>query len=251
MTTDYSLDVDGGSSEQGPFLRWYAAPPHSGVCAAGNFVVHEAGGNTTVVDLSKALVFDWAGSKTGWMESGGVAGVAPQKKWNASRSKMEPQPGENWKKAFHVQVAYLLDNAPSRAVWEQNQYASFAAYRAIMALIAKDAAANLPKLPMFGYTGYRREKIGNGTTLVPEFKLVRWVQRPACLSDDADAAAPAPQAAADAWGAATKAAPRNSGNGAHTAQMGNATVPLPRAVAPQPGGGAIDDDVVPFSPCVQ
>jgi hypothetical protein len=146
-----------------------------------------------------------------------------------------------------VQVAYVLNGAPTRAVWEQGQYAAWEAYRAIMALIAKEAAANLPNLPLVSFTGHHRERLGVGMTLIPEFRLLRYVPRPACLSEAPDAV-PAATPAADAWSGATQAmpaTPRRSGNGA--AQMGNATVPLPQGnTTPKPSETSIDDDVVPF-----
>ena len=59
-------------------------------------------------------------------------------------------------------------------------------------------AANAGKLPVVEYTGSRMEKIGKGTTRIPNFTLTGWIDRPAGMDADAPAEFdpfPAPQAA--------------------------------------------------------
>ena len=84
--TDYSMDFDAGAGEQGPWLRWHAAPTRDGAHGPGTWSVKDAAGSTTV-NLTNGAVFDWPGSVTGWMQTSGTPGVAPQKRWNASRAR--------------------------------------------------------------------------------------------------------------------------------------------------------------------
>ncbi len=59
-------------------------------------------------------------------------------------------------------------------------------------------AANPGKLPVLEYTGSKLEKIGKGTTRIPNFNVVSWIDKPAGMDQsDAEftaqvAAAPAP-----------------------------------------------------------
>jgi hypothetical protein len=68
-------------------------------------------------------------------------------------------------------------------------------------------------------------KLGNGVTLVPTFKVLRFVPRPLCLPDE-DATA---QPSGDAWGVSSVPARPSGGNGT----------------------AAIMQDDIPFGPCVQ
>ena len=73
---------------------------------------------------------------------------------------------------------------------------------------AGQRAANAGKLPVLEYTGSKLEKIGKGTTRIPNFTIVSWIDKPAGMgqSDEEVVAyqAPAPVAPAP------KAAPAKS-----------------------------------------
>jgi len=52
-------------------------------------------------------------------------------------------------------------------------------------------------LPVLEYTGSKLEKIGKGTTRIPNFNIVSWIDRPAGMdADAAEVAVPAPVAQA-------------------------------------------------------
>jgi hypothetical protein len=62
---------------------------------------------------------------------------------------------------------------------------------------AGQRAANVGKLPVLEYTGSKLEKIGKGTTRIPNFTIVSWIEKPAGMgqSDEeyvAQAATPMP-----------------------------------------------------------
>jgi hypothetical protein len=44
---------------------------------------------------------------------------------------------------------------------------------------AAQRAANAGKLPVLEYTGSKLEKIGKGTTRIPNFTIVSWIDKPA------------------------------------------------------------------------
>ena len=107
--------------------------------------------------------------------------------------------------------------------------------------LLKDAAPKeLPNLPLLAYTGHRAVRLGQGSTLVPQFKLLRFVPRPLCLAED-EALQPA-QPQSDQWGATPPPRPGTAGNGA-TMQMAGHKVPLPTLAAVMAGGPLIDDEI--------
>jgi hypothetical protein len=121
----------------------------------------------------------------------------------------------------------------------------------LMALLKDAASQSLPNLPLISCTRHRAVKLGNGMTLVPQFKLIRFVPRPLCLPDEDVTAPPL----GDSWGArdATPATPSRS-NGA-TADVALHGQPAPLATepkgapawpAPAPGGEPLIDDEIPF-----
>jgi hypothetical protein len=240
---DYTMDFDAGAQDIGPWLTWHAAPTRDGTHAAGTWSVKDSTGRTTV-NLSSGFVVDWPASKTGWIQAGGVPGVAPRKQWNASRSKFERQPGDDWKRAMRGPIAYVLNGAPSFAVWEQNSNGAWMGFCDLMALLKATAPAELPKLPLVSFTGHRSVKLGNGVTLVPMFKVLRYVLRPPCLPDDT-----ATQAPADAWDASPSSARKASTAGAWTMGGNGSAEVQTTSSAPPPTGGTSEpliDDEIPF-----
>jgi hypothetical protein len=177
-----SLDLDAGIGDSGPWLSWHAAPTRNGGIQPGQWSVRDGAGRTAINLTSPGLVVDWPNSRIGWMHTSGMPGVAPEKQWSEDRSKLGRRPGEDWKKAIRVQVAYGPD---MRAVWEQAGTGSWATFAAIMALLREHQAdAQLPKLPLLTFTGHDAVRLGVGTTLVGRFKLLRFVPRPACLEEE-------------------------------------------------------------------
>jgi hypothetical protein len=180
-----SLDFDAGSSDSGPWLRWHAGQTHDGSIAAGQWSVRDSDG-VTVVNLTKpGLVLNWPVSKIGWMLTSGAQGVAPEKQWALDRSKLGRQPGRDWKKALHCEVAYARD---ARAVWEQSGVGAWSTFARIMATLREhNADQELPALPLLTFTGHDAVRVGMGATLIAKFSLVRFVPRPDCLTEEDDA----------------------------------------------------------------
>ena len=89
-------------------------------------------------------------------------------------------------------------------MWEQASAAAWIGFTDLMTLLKATAPGALPQLPLVALTGHRATKLSNGMTLVPVFKVLRYVARPLCLPDE-DAVA---QASGDAWNGQTAPAPR-------------------------------------------
>jgi hypothetical protein len=73
-------------------------------------------------------------------------------------------------------------------------------------LCAAEREANPGKLPVIEYKGSKAEKIGKGTTRIPNFEIAQWVARPEAMNADGSSSSakaeddfdpfPAPKAAA-------------------------------------------------------
>jgi hypothetical protein len=182
---EYTMDLDTGAQDQGPWLRFHAQATHDGRHGPGAWSLRDSAGSAEV-SLSGGFVFDWPNSRTGWMRATGLAGQAPEKTWNASRTRFERQPGDDWKRVIYVPIAWLADGHQSRAIWEQANASAWMAFRDIMALIRDAALKELPKLPLLCCTGHRPVRLGAGSTLIPQFRLTRYVPRPYCLPETED-----------------------------------------------------------------
>jgi hypothetical protein len=133
----FELDT-GSSGVGGPFLQWSARGTQDGSVAARSFYIRD-GSDKKPYDGSKGMVLDIAKMKTGWQRSEGIAGVAPEWKWNPSVSQMMPSPGEDWKKGFSIPVA---TGGGATATWEQ---AGTAAWQALVDLAPQLSAAAQPR----------------------------------------------------------------------------------------------------------
>ena len=151
------------------------------------------------IQLSK-VVFDIDGVKTGWLELG--VGV---RDWQADSElgKKGPQPSPNHKRGF---ILTLYNKTLGTAEWSSSGVGPNLGLEKIYTECAGQRAANAGKLPVLEYTGSKLEKIGKGTTRIPNFTIVSWIDKPAGMgqSDEdyvaqavvAPAPAPAPKAVA-------------------------------------------------------
>ena len=176
----FALDTDSNGAT-GPFLAWSARGTQDGTVSARKFFIRD-GSIKTEYDAAKGFVLDIETMKTGWQRSEGLAGVAPEWKWNASVSQMMPSPGEDYKKGFSIRCATGGGNA---ATWEQ---AGAAAWDCLTDLAPKLAQQPAPgQLPLVRLVDARAVQFKRGSTVVPVLEIVKWVDRPDCLKDGAAA----------------------------------------------------------------
>ena len=192
----FSFDTGGGGSE-GPWLAWSARGTLDGAIPAKSFYLREGSDKTPFAGFTtNGVVMDIHGMKTGWKRSEGVAGQAPDWRWNPSVALFLPAPGDDYKKGFSIPCAIGMGKT---ATWEQ---AGAAAWNAFVALIpALQQAPSGDVLPLVRMTGSEFEQYKRGSTVIPVLDVVQWVPRPDCLKpaavkvDTGQAAAPAPEPA--------------------------------------------------------
>lgn len=192
----FTLDT-GSDGASGPFMAWSARGSQDGEINSKTFYVRD-GGTKTPIDATKGFVMDIASLKSGWQRSEGIAGVAPEWKWNPSPAQMMPAPGDDWKKGISVKVAI---GGGKVATWEQAGAATWQAIVKLAPSLQQQPAPNM--LPLVRMTGTDAMQFKRGSTIAPVLEVVKWVERPDCLNQnpvagfaiEPAAPAPAPQPA--------------------------------------------------------
>lgn len=142
----------------------------------------------------KKVVFDIDNVKTGWLHLGvGVRDWQP----DAALGKKGAQPSPDHKRGFEVT---FYNKEIGTASWSSNGVGPNMGLELLYTMCAADRAANAGKLPVVEYNGSKMEKIGKGTTRIPQFSIVQWMDRPAGMdaggeAEEYSAPAPAPAAA--------------------------------------------------------
>ena len=139
------------------------------------------------IQLGK-VVFDINAVQTGWLLLG--VGV---RDWQADAAlgKKGPQPSPDHKRGF---IIHLYNKALGLCEWSSSGVGPNMGLEKLYMDCAAQQAANPNKLPVLEYAGSKLEKIGKGTTRIPNFNIVSWIDRPAGM--DADAAQEVPPAPA-------------------------------------------------------
>jgi len=169
----------------------------------GNYIRFSPQANAWTNNLGEEIqlgkvVFDIDGVQTGWLELG--VGV---RDWQADSElgKKGPQPTPNHKRGF---IITLYNKTIGSCEWSSSGVGPNMGLEKLYTDCAAQRAANPTKLPVLEYTGSKLEKIGKGTTRIPNFNIVSWIERPAGMdqSDEeyiaqavAKPPAPAPKAA--------------------------------------------------------
>ena len=123
----------------------------------------------------KKVVFDIDNIHTGWLLLG--VGV---RDWvqDESVGKKGPQPSPEHRRGFDIT---LYNKEIGAAAFSSNGVGNNIMLETIYKACSAERAANPSKLPVLEYQGSKAEKIGKGTTRIPQFKLTGWVARPAGL----------------------------------------------------------------------
>jgi hypothetical protein len=139
----------------------------------------------------KKVVFDINDVQTGWLELGvGVRNWQP----DAALGKKGPQPSPESRRGFIIK---FYNKEVGLVEWSSNGVGSNMSLEKLYMECAAQQAANAGKLPVLEYAGSKLEKIGKGTTRIPNFNIVSWIDRPAGMdAEAAQEAAPAPVAPA-------------------------------------------------------
>lgn len=155
---------------------------------AGRWYIKGDDGNEKEVD-KPTFVADMANIKTGWILF--LEGQAPSKEFDPSLEQMLPKPSDAHKRGFQLR---LFSGKSFGGVVELCS-SSMHLCKAIAALYTEyEANAKDGQVPVVEYTGSTGMKDKMGTNYAPNFKIVKYVDRPAEFDATAEpeAAAPTP-----------------------------------------------------------
>jgi hypothetical protein len=138
------------------------------------------------------FVFDYENLQTGWMLiATGIFEFQPDE----SLGRKAAQPTAEHKRGFK---ATFYNKTMGVAEFSANGAGANMGLEGLWKQVVAQQSANAGKLPVVEYTGSRPEKVGKGSTRVPEFNVTGWVARPAALQEGAaqepEFSAPAPVA---------------------------------------------------------
>ena len=145
----------------------------------------------------KKVVFDIDNVQTGWLLLGvGVREWQP----DAAVGKKGAQPSPDHKRGFSVK---FYNKQLGTCEWSSNGVGPNMGLEALYLKCMEERKAlplNQSLLPVIEYKGSKMEKIGKGTTRIPQFDVTDWIARPAGMDESGGggmeeeyvAAAPAP-----------------------------------------------------------
>ena len=141
----------------------------------------------------KKIVFDIDAVQTGWLQLGvGIRDWQP----DSELGRKGAQPTPDHKRGF---IVTFYNKEIGTCEWSSSGVGPNMGLEKLYTDCAAQRAANPTKLPVLEYTGSKLEKIGKGTTRIPNFNIVSWIDKPAGMgqSDEdftAQVAAPPPPA---------------------------------------------------------
>jgi len=144
---------------------------------SGNYIRFSPQANAWTNNLGeeiqlKKVVFDINDVQTGWLELGvGVRNWQP----DASLGKKGSQPSPESRRGFIIK---FYNKEVGLVEWSSNGVGSNMSLEKLYLDCAAQQAANAGKLPVLEYTGSKLEKIGKGTTRIPAFNIISWIDRP-------------------------------------------------------------------------
>jgi hypothetical protein len=150
---------------------------------SGNYIRFSPQANAWTNNLGeeiqlKKVVFDINDVQTGWLELGvGVRNWQP----DAALGKKGPQPSPESRRGFIIK---FYNKEVGLVEWSSNGVGSNMSLEKLYLDCAAQQAANAGKLPVLEYTGSKLEKIGKGTTRIPAFNIISWIDRPAGMDAD-------------------------------------------------------------------
>ena len=179
----FQIDLGNSGSDVNAFLQWSARGTQDGAIRAKQFYIRDGAAKEEYAGAqTSGFILDLDSLKTGWQKSEGIAGVAPEWKWNPSLNQMMPKPADDWKKGMSVKVA---TGGGKVAMWEQAGAAVWSTLTELAAKLKDQPAAG--QMPLVRMKEAKELKFTKGSTCYPVLEIIKWVDKPDCLKDGAAA----------------------------------------------------------------
>jgi hypothetical protein len=142
-----------------------------------------------VTDMT--AVFDMPGLQTGWFKF--AANVAPEKVMDPSFSAAAPNPGQDFKRGFQLDL-YSEKNLLGLREFSSTAGIVIEAMNALYDLWMSAPEMATGRLPVVRCIGVQPVTNKHGTNYQPKFEIVGWADRPAAFDGHDAALTPAPTA---------------------------------------------------------
>ena len=186
---------------------------------AGRWYTKEDGKDQPMFEVTDmTAVFDMPGLQTGWFKF--TSGLAPEKVMDPSFSEAAPNPGQDLKRGFQLDL-YSERNLLGLREFSSTAGIVIEAMNALYDLWLGAPETATGKLPVVRCVGVTPVTNKHGTNYQPKFEIVGWTDRPEALGDSDH---PAPATVAPAAAATPRAATPPAAPAAH--------IPPPAAAAP-------------------
>ena len=160
----------------------------------GAYVRFSAAANAWIVSGEEIsfnqCLLDPTSLRTGWGHI--EAGMAPDWVWDDTPGARSKAPSPNHKRGFSL---FLFLKGHGWREWATTSAGSNMGLEALWPVVAEQQGANAGKVAVLAYAGSTAQKVGKGTTRVPNFSVVKWIVDPEGERPSHGAAAPAPIAA--------------------------------------------------------
>lgn len=123
--------------------------------------------------------------RTGWGHI--EAGMAPDWGWDDTPGARSKAPSSNHKRGFSL---FLFLKGHGWREWATTSAGSNMGLEALWPAVAEQQGANAGKVAVLAYGGSTAQKVGKGTTRVPNFSVVKWIVDPEGERSGQMAAAP-------------------------------------------------------------
>ena len=173
----FEIDLGESVPDVNTFLQWSARGTQDGAVRAKQFYTRDGGAKVEFeAAITTGFILDLQSLKTGWQRSEGMAGVAPEWKWNPTVNEMMRKPGDDYKKGFSVKCAI---GGGKVAMWEQAGAGVWDALTNLAPELSKIPEGKAVKLKLIDA---KTVKYTKGGTCVPIFE-VSAVDKPDSLKE--------------------------------------------------------------------
>ena len=174
------IDMNEGESQ----ARWVSYKPQK-----DEWVYNDG----EVEETNPSFIFDYVNIKAGWGKI--QAGSPPEYHWWANTNIKEPQPSEEFKKALSVDLYFNSEHMKGVYSWTTNANGPVTGILEIYSKIFAEKEGE--QLPVLKYVGSEEKKFSVGSTRIPQFEIVKWVDRPGDWGAEEAAPEPAPEPVAE------------------------------------------------------
>lgn len=125
--------------------------------------------NKEEIDLSILVAYPDT-INTGWAAF--TPGMPPDWRWDETLGKPGKPPTSDHKRGFSIEVK---TEANGDMTWSGAGYGQCAAIEELMEDVSSSADSHRGQIPVIEYIGSESKKVGKGSTRIPKFKIIDWV----------------------------------------------------------------------------